>query len=91
MNVFQSIRRVILLLKSFFYLSTKFVGKFIFNRNGMVGFWFVVDGVEGSDRVSGSDKDVSDEISIGSFTKVCSHLWQIVSSNVGDVVWKLGD
>ena len=27
------------------------------------------EGVEGSERVSGSDKDVSDETSIGSFTK----------------------
>ena len=29
----------------------------------------VKEGVEGSERVSGSDKDVSDEISIGSFIK----------------------
>ena len=48
-----------------FFIS-KFVGKF--GGNGVVGVWFI-EGVEGSDRVSGNDNDVSDEISIGSLTK----------------------
>ena len=38
----------------------------------MLGGWLIVEGVEGIDRFSGSDKAVSDEISIDSFTKFVS-------------------
>ena len=47
------------------YLASRFVGKFGGNgvcENG------VKEGVEGSDRVSGSARDDSDETSIGSLT-----------------------
>ena len=47
-------------------LASRFVGKF--GGNGVCEKRFK-EGVEGSERVSGSDKDVSDETSIGSFTK----------------------
>ena len=50
------------------YLASRFVGKFgmIVCENG------VKEGVEGSERFSGSDKIVSDETSIGSLIKVGS-------------------
>ena len=35
----------------------------------VVGVWLIVEGVESSDGVSGSDKDVSDKIFMGSLTK----------------------
>ena len=38
----------------------------------MLGGWFIVECVEGIDRVSDTDKAVSDEISIDSFTKFVS-------------------
>ena len=47
------------------YLASRFVVKF--GVNGVCEIW-VKEGVEGSERVSGSDKFVSDETSIGSFT-----------------------
>ena len=47
------------------YLASRFVGKF--EGKGVCKFG-VKEVVEGSERVSGSDKDVSDETSIGSFT-----------------------
>ena len=80
-NVFQSHRRGILLLKSFLYLSSNFVGKTI--GNVVVEVWLVVEGVEGSDRVSGSDKMVSDEISFGSFTKFGSHCVKVCVNQCG--------
>ena len=48
------------------YLASRFIGKF-----GGVGVCEigVKEGVEGSERVSVSDKDVSDEASVGSFIK----------------------
>ena len=48
------------------YLASRFIGHF-----GGIGICEVgvKEGVEGSERVSGSDKDVSDETSIGSFIK----------------------
>ena len=64
-------RRGILLVKSSLYLSSKFVGKF--SGNVVVGVRLIVEGVEGSDRVSVSEKDVLDEISIGSLTNL-AHL-----------------
>ena len=57
--------------KSSLYLSSKFVGKF--SGNVVVGVRDIVEGVEGSDKISGSEKDASDEISIGSFTNL-AHL-----------------
>ena len=42
--------------------------------NVIVGFGPVSESVDGSDRVFGNDKEVSDEISIGSFTKFGSPL-----------------
>ena len=65
-NVFQSNRGVTLLVRCSLYLLSKFVGKF--GGNDVVDVR-LIEGVEGSERVSGSDKGVSDEISIGSFTK----------------------
>ena len=65
-NVFRSNRRVILLVKCSLYLPSEFVGKF--GGNDVVGVRFI-EGVEESERVSENDKDVSDEIWIGSFTK----------------------
>ena len=35
----------------------------------VVGVWFVVEKVDGSERVSGIDREVSDDRSLGSFTK----------------------
>ena len=48
------------------YLASRFVGKI-----GGIGVCEigVKEGVKGSERVSGSDKDVSDETSIGSFIR----------------------
>ena len=48
------------------YLASRFIEKF-----GGVGVCEigVKEGFEGSERVSGSDRDVSDETSIGSFIK----------------------
>ena len=48
------------------YLASRVVGKFDGKGVYEIG---VKEGVEGSERVSGSDKDVSDETSIASFTK----------------------
>ena len=65
-NVLQSDRRGILLVKCSLYLSSKFVGKF--GGNDVVEIW-LIEGFEGSDGVSGNDRDVSGEISTGIFTK----------------------
>ena len=46
------------------YMASRFIGKFGGNGVCEIG---VKEGVEGSQKVSGSDKDVSDETSIGSF------------------------
>ena len=48
------------------YLASKLVVKFERKRICEIG---VKEGVEGCKRVSGRDKDVSDETSFGSFTK----------------------
>ena len=58
---FQSNREVFVLFSSR-YLSSRWFGKF-------------VEGVDGSDSVSGNDKEVSDEISVGYFTTFVSH-WE---------------
>ena len=52
------------------YLESRFVGKF--GGNGVCEVR-VKEGVEGSERGSDRDKNVSDETSIGSFTKFGSH------------------
>ena len=53
------------------YLASRFIGKF-----GVIGVCEigVKEGVEGSERLSGSDKGVSDETSIGSFIMFCLFL-----------------
>ena len=56
--------RGILVAKSSRYL---FAGKF--SGNVVVGVWITVEGVEGSDEVSGSCTDVSNDRSIGSFNE----------------------
>ena len=55
------------------YLASRFVGKF--GGNGVCEIW-PKEGVDGSENVSCSDKVVSDETYIGSFTKFAS-LWVI--------------
>ena len=55
-----------LFIEFFLYLASRFVGKFEGKGIGKIG---VKEGVEGSERISGSDKDVLDETSIGSITK----------------------
>ena len=52
-------------------LASRFVGKVEGKEVCEIG---VKERVEESERVSGSDKDVSDETSIGSFTKFDSPL-----------------
>ena len=48
------------------YLASRFVGKF----EGKGVFEIAIkEGVEGCERVSGSDRNVSDGTSVGSFTK----------------------
>ena len=49
------------------YLASRFIGKFGGFGVCAIG---VKEGVERSERVSGSDKYVSDETSIGSFIKI---------------------
>ena len=55
-----------LLVEFSLYLASRFIGKF-----GGIGVCEigVKEGVEGRKRVSGSDKYMSDETSLGSFTK----------------------
>ena len=48
------------------HLASRFVGNF--EEKGVCEIR-VKEGIEGSARVSGSNKDVSDETTIGSFTK----------------------
>ena len=55
-----------LLVEFSLYLASRFVGKF--GGNGVVAIC-PNGGVEGSESVSGSDKVVSDETSMGFFTK----------------------
>ena len=59
------------------YLASRFIEKFGGTGVCEIG---VKEGVEGRERVSGSDKDVSDETSIGSFIEFGSH------SKMGDVL-----
>ena len=63
---FQSEHRGVFVLRSSPFLSVYWLGFFV----GKVadGVWPVTEGVDGSNRVSGSDKEVSDEMSIGSLT-----------------------
>ena len=68
MNVFQSNLKGIFVDDCSQYLASRLFGKF---RGKGVGKIWLIDGVDGSDNVSGSDDDVvvSVEISIGSFNK----------------------
>ena len=67
-NVFQSNLKGIFVDDCSRYLASRLIGKF---RGKGVGEIWLIDGVDGSDNVSGSDDDVvvSVEISIGSFIK----------------------
>ena len=67
-NVSQSNFRGILGAKSSRYRSSKIVGKF--RGKVVVGVWFVVERVEGGERISGTDREVSDDRSLGSFSKL---------------------
>ena len=58
-------------------------------RNVVDGVWPVTEGVDGSDIVSGSDKEVFEEISIGSFTSLGSpweNVWFIQCGSLCDEV-----
>ena len=70
-NVFQSNLKGIFVDDCSRYLASRLFGKF---RGKGVGEIWLIDGVEGSDNVSGSDDDVvvSVEISIGSFIRFVS-------------------
>ena len=66
------------------YLSSRLVEKFVGN-----GLLLVTEDVGGSDHVSGSDKNVSKEISMGSFTRLGSpsgNVWLIQYGNRCDEV-----
>ena len=64
MNVFQSSLKGIVVDDCSRYLASRLFGKF--KLKGVGEIW-LIDGVDGSDNVSGSDEDVvSEEISIGS-------------------------
>ena len=67
MNVFQSSLKGIFVDDCSRYLASRLFGKF--KLKGVGEIW--LDGVDGSDNVSGSDEDVvvSVEISIGSLIK----------------------
>ena len=49
------------------------------------------EGVDGSDNVSGYDKEVPEESCTGSFTSLSSPWENVLSSNAGVVVMKCGD
>ena len=68
MNVFQSNLEGIFVDDCSRYLASRLFGKY---KGKEVGEIWLIDGVDGSDNVSGSDDDVvvSVEISIGSFIK----------------------
>ena len=65
MNVFQSSLKGIFVDDCSRYLASRLFGKFKLKGGGEI---WLIDGVDGSDNVSGSDEDVvvSVEISIGS-------------------------
>ena len=67
-NVFQSILKGIFIDDCSRYLASRLFGKFKLKGGGEI---WLIDGVDGSDNVSGSDEDVvvSVEISIGSLIK----------------------
>ena len=67
-NVFQSSLKGIFVDDCSRYLASRLFGKFKLKGGGEI---WLIDGVDGSDNVSGSDEDVvvSVEISIGSLTK----------------------
>ena len=68
MNVFQSNLKGIFIDDCSRYLASRLFGKFKLKGGGEN---WLIDGVDGSDNVSGSDEDVvvSVEISMGSLTK----------------------
>ena len=68
MNVFQSSLKGIFVDDCSRYLASRLFGKFKLKGGGEI---WLIDGVDGSDNVSGKDEDVvvSVEISIGSLTK----------------------
>ena len=68
MNVFQSSLKGIFIDDCSRYLASRLFGKFTLKGSGEN---WLIDGVDGSDNVSGSDEDVvvSVEISMGSLTK----------------------
>ena len=68
MNVFQSSLKGIFVDDCSRYLASRLFGKFKLKGGGEI---WLIDGVDGSDNVSGSDEDVvvSVEISIGSLIK----------------------
>ena len=68
MNVFQSSLKGIFVDDCSRYLASRLFGKFKLKSGGEI---WLIDGVDGSDNVSGSDEDVvvSVEISIGSLIK----------------------
>ena len=86
-NVFQSSLKGIFVDDCSRYLASRLFGKFKLKGGGEI---WLIDGVDGSDNVSGSDEDVvvSVEISIGSFTKFSSPCVNDVLSNM--VVVMLG-
>ena len=89
-KVFLSNRRGILWFTCSLILSSKLVGKF--NGNSEVKIWLIDQGVEGSDMVSGSEKNLSDEISfLGHLPSLVHVVWKVVSSNVEDVMLMMGD
>ena len=68
MNLFQSSLKGIVVDDCSRYLASRLFGKFKLKGSGEI---WLIDGVDGSDNVSGSDEDVvvSVEISIGLFIK----------------------
>ena len=68
MNVFQSSLKGIFVYDCSRYLASRLFGKFKLKGGGEI---WLIDGVDGSDNVSGSDEDVlvSVEKSIGSLIK----------------------
>ena len=87
MNVFQSSLKGIFVDDCSRYLASRLIGKF--ELKGVDEIW-LIDGVDGSDNVSGSDEDVvvSVEISIGSLIKFGSPcVNDCVVQYVGRDVW----
>ena len=82
-NVFQSSLKGIVVDDCSRYLASRLFGKF--KLKGVGEIW-LMDGVDGSDNVSGSDEDVvSEEISIGSLVKFGSPCVNECVVQYGDV------